>query len=482
MRSIVFYEPGTPYAHIFRRFRIPRLGTLVLGTILERAGHRVKVYVDDVRRPSFDDLLEADVVCISAITTTAPFAYAMADRLRARGVTVVLGGPHVTFLTDEALTHADYVFRGEAERAILALVEAVATGRDLDRVAGLSYRQGGQIRHNGPAEAVLDLDELPDPDFGLLQGRFHSNWGFTLVPMQTSRGCPHDCSFCSVTKMFGRSVRWRSVERVLEELVRIPPRSHVFFYDDNFSASRRRLGELVDGMLARRLRLDWSAQVRVDLARDEGLVRRMRMAGCRIVYVGLESVNPETLASYRKGQTVEEIVNGIDVFHRAGIAIHGMFALGADTDTLETVRATADFAVRQRLETVQFLALTPLPGTPVYEDLLHAGRIFVRDWRFYGGYHVTFLPAQMSPWELQTGIAAANERFYSTGQILRELHRPLVAVARTYARRIEKAVARMNAHFTESLSCLPPSRITPAPELPASPGLRDASGRAIATR
>jgi radical SAM superfamily enzyme YgiQ (UPF0313 family) len=304
MSRIVLYEPATHRPHVFTNFRLPRLGILLLGTILKEHGHDVKVYADVVRQPSMRELLEADLVGISTIESTTPKCYEVAATLREHGVPVALGGPHATFMTDEALGHADYVFRGEAETSIVRLVEAVISGEGLDEVRGLSFRSRGEVFHNGPAETVSDLDSLPDPDFGLLVGGLSKIWSLTVVPIQTSRGCPHECFFCSVTAMFGRNMRYQSAERVLDGLERMDLRGkHVFFYDDHFAVSKRRLREMMEGIIERGMRFDWSAQARIDLARDEGLVRLMHRAGCRLLYVGIESVNPNTLKAFRKGQT-----------------------------------------------------------------------------------------------------------------------------------------------------------------------------------
>ena len=454
MRRIVFYEPATYHPHVFKRFHLPRLGSVILGTILKKAGYDVRVFVEDLKAPKMQDLVDADLVGISTITSTAPRAYRIADALRAKGVPVVLGGPHVTFMTDEALEHADYVFRGEAERSIVPLVKAIETGNDLDMVPGLSFRREGRTFHNGPAECVTDLDEIPDPDFNLLEGRFRVAWSSEIMPIQTSRGCPHDCSFCSVTKMFGRKMRYRSVERVLGEISAMDlRRAHVFFYDDNFAASRKRLHEMMEGILARGLKFTWSAQLRLDLARDEGLLDLMYRAGCRTVYVGVESVNPETLKAYNKGQTVEEIEHGIRTFHRHRIRIHGMFVLGADTDTVETVRATTKFACRMGIETVQFMILTPLPGTPVYTQLDREGRLGVRDYGFYDAHHVVFEPKNMSPYELQREVLRAYSKFYSMPRILEEVVRLrfFEALLKIYGRRLEQRMERMSGWFMDGL-------------------------------
>ena len=454
MKRIVFYEPATYHPHVYKHFHLPRLGSIVLGTILKKAGYDVKVFVEDVRAPKMEDLLAADLVGISTISSTAPRAYKVAEALRARGVPAVLGGPHVTFATEEALEHADYVFRGEAENSIVALVKAIGTGEGLDLVPGLSFRRDGEIHHNCPAEPVHDLDELPVPDFDLLHGNFQIAWNHKLVPMQTSRGCPHDCTFCSVTKMFGRKVRYRSVGRVLDELSSMDlRRRHVFFYDDHFAASHKRLRAICEGIIERDLGFEWSAQVRVDLARNEDLVRLMRRAGCGYLYIGVESVNPETLAAYNKGQTVEDIEHAIRLFHRHRIRVHGMFVLGADTDTVETVRATTRFAQKMRIETVQFLIVTPLRGTPFFEKLEKEGRIGITDYSFYDGHHVVFEPARMSAYELQREVFRAHATFYSLPRIIEEIVRLrfLEAILKLYARRVERRLERLHGWFLDGL-------------------------------
>ncbi|MHC5057501.1 MAG: B12-binding domain-containing radical SAM protein [Planctomycetota bacterium] len=454
MRRIVLYEPATHRPHVFTNFRLPRLGTLLLGTILKERGYDVKVFADVVRAPTTDELLEADLVGISTLALTAPRAYQVADALRDRGIPVVLGGTHATFMTEEALGHADYVFRGEAELSIVALVEAVVSGHGLEDVRGLSFRSGGAVIHNEPAEPVCNLDDLPDPDFSLLVGGLRTAWTRTIVPVQTSRGCPHDCFFCSVTRMFGRKVRYQSVGRVLDGLERMDLRGkHVFFYDDHFAASRSRLREIMEGIISRGIRFDWSAQVRIDVARDEDLVQLMHRAGCRLLYAGIESVNPETLKAFHKGQTVEEIERAIEVFRRSRVALHGMFMFGADTDTIESIRATARFSRERSVGTAQYMILTPAPETPFFDKLDREGRVRIRDWSLYDGQHAVFEPTNMTAYELHRETERAYNEFYSTPRIFGQFARGkiLPAVAMVYGRRMGRRFERVNRYFVEGL-------------------------------
>ncbi len=454
MSRVVFFEPSTHHPHIFKHFKLPRLGSTILGTILKRAGHDVKVFIEEIQPPKMSDLQDADLVCLSTISSTAPQAYKVARQLREKGIPVAIGGPHVTFMPEEAAEEADYVFRGEAERSMVQFVEAVVSGKGIEKVPGLTFKRDGEIIHNEAVEAVCDLDEVPDPDFSLLVGGIQLGWSNTVVPVQTSRGCPFNCSFCSVTKMFGRKMRYRSVGRVLDELERIGnQRKHIFFYDDNFATNHGRLREMLEGMLKRDLRVGWSAQVRVDVARDPDLVRLMRRAGCETLYIGFESVNPETLVAYDKGQTAEEMEEAIRVFHRARIRLHGMFVLGADTDTVESVRETSRFARRMRIETVQFLVLTPLPGTTFFHEIDAAGRLVIKDWSFYDGHHVVYEPKLMTPYELQLEILRAHSEYYSAPRILGEAIRLrfFEALLKIYAHRVVHRFERLSGWFLEGL-------------------------------
>jgi anaerobic magnesium-protoporphyrin IX monomethyl ester cyclase len=410
MSRAVLVEPEPPGYHVYSGFRMPRMGLPSLGAVLTQRGHEVTIYCQDIQPARVEDLLAADVVGISTTTSTAPEAYRLADLCRAAGKPVILGGVHATFRTDEALEHADYVVRGEAEPIISELVERIVAGEPVDDLAGV-FTEPGQAPAEVPTQCrVQDLDALPFPDLTLVKGWRRDG---PVTPMLTSRGCPYDCKFCSVAPMFGRHYRFRGTESVLLELALLKPRNQVFFYDDNFPASRPRTVALLEGMLSRGLRLDWAAQVRAEVTQDRELMKLFQRSGCHQVYVGYESVSAATLEEYEKGETVEEIVASVRIFHEHGIRTHGMFVLGSDSDGIRTIRETSRFARRHHINSVQFMVLTPLPGTRTFDELTAAGRIFEHDWRLYDGQHVVYDPRQMSATELQREVWRAQARFYS---------------------------------------------------------------------
>ncbi|MEW6213585.1 MAG: radical SAM protein [Nitrospirota bacterium] len=361
-------------------------------------------------------LKEADIIGISSITSTAPRAFQLAKRFRSIGIPIIIGGPHSTFLPEESLKYADYVVRGEGEETIVELIEHLESGIPLNGIKGLSYREGDTFVHNPARPLIQDLDSAPIPDFDLVH-----NWRKkTTIPIATSRGCPFGCRFCSVIQMFGRKYRFKSIERVIKEIKEVATRkAHIFFVDDNFAADKERTKALLRRIIAEGIHIEWSAQIRADAARDTELIDLMAQTGCFNVFVGFESINPQTLSLYNKHQKVDDIVECIKTFKNASINIHGMFVLGGDTDDIETIRSTQKFAKRLDINSIQFMMLTPLPGTPLFEELMQGGRIIHTDWARYDGHHAVFEPRLMTAFELHTETLKAMAKFYSWGTILK---------------------------------------------------------------
>jgi radical SAM superfamily enzyme YgiQ (UPF0313 family) len=410
----------------------------------------------------WDEVASSDLVGLSTITSTAPRTYEMADSLREIGVPTVLGGPHVTFLSEEGISHADYVIRGEAEKSLPLLVEAISGEREMAEVPGLTYKVNGETIDNPMDGDAMSLDELPEPDFTLLGTHYFKKKGWTkrVIPMQTSRGCPYNCNFCSVTEMFGRRMRYRSVDAIIDELKKYDDKKNsIFFYDDNFVANPKRTKELLRKMIGEGFQFVSSAQVRVDSGKDRELMRLMRDAGLKTVFIGLESVSPESLKGMKKKQTLEDMEDGLRGFREFGISVHGMFVFGFDQDEEKTFKETVKFARRNAIDSVQFLILTPLPGTPVYKDIEENGRIIIKDWSFYDGHHVVFNPKRIDPYCLQRAQIKGHRRFYSTLEVIRRFYRFdfFNAMIAAYAKRLSKTWVKENKLYLKVIKFLKPS-------------------------
>lgn len=426
--KIRLIEPKALGLNVFDQALLPRLGLPLLGRLLSDQGHDVRIYVETLTPVDWADIAETDLVGFSTTTATTPATYEMAKRVRKLGIPTVIGGPHITFLPEEGLEHCDFVVRREGHVTMLELVDALEEGADLNDIAGLSYRDESQrIIHNPdrPPSPPEEFAALPAPALDLIVG--HER--MTNIPIMTQWGCPFNCDFCSVIHMFGRRVRSRTIESVIDELESYRGRGAVFFYDDNFVVDKRRTKRLLREMIERDLKPAWSAQVRAEVIYkdkrnrelDHELLNLMRDSGCKMVYCGFESVNQATLKMYNKRQDVQDVRDSVRAFHDYGIHVHGMFVLGADTDDASVFQQTVDFALDNEIDTVQFLMLTPLPGTPFYERMVTEDRLLTDEWGLYDGHHCVFEPKLMSSYDLQMGSYRAMASFYSVRHALRML-------------------------------------------------------------
>ena len=394
-KNVIIVEPQSASANVFSLFSyLPLMGPLYLGTTLKNAGFNVQVLNENIlKRKLHGSELDADFLLLSCLTPTVNRGYQLALEFKAANPNgkVIIGGPHVSFLKEEAMEYADHVVIGEGENII---VDLLTHGSDEMFVEG---------------SPVKDMDSLPFVDWTILAGHKKGN----IMPIMTSRGCPFACNFCSVAEMFGRKYRAMSPERVIEE-VKQKHKKFIFFYDDNFTADTKRAHAIMDGMIKIGVKPKaWTAQVRSDVCRDLDLVDKMSRAGCDRVYIGFESINPVTLKKYKKSQTPEDVLYAIQTLHKNNIAVHGMFMYGADSDDAAVVRETSDFVKKTRVDSVQFMVQTPFPGTELFRQIDGDGRLIHRNWEYYDGLHVVFWPENFTPHSLQSLAMDSFEGFYS---------------------------------------------------------------------
>ena len=417
IKRIALVETKGVKTHVFSRKYSPRLGLPILSGVLKKAGYEVELFFQELHPIDIDYLMKFDMVGLSALTTTVTESYRIGKILKSKGQIVVMGGPHVSASADEALDSCDYVVRGEGEIAFLKLLETINENKAIGDVPGVSHRESGQIVHNPSSIVMVDMETLPGNDFSACKS-FKSSAEYPGGIM-FSRGCPYDCNFCSVTTTFGKKYRYKTTGQIIEELRPFSGRA-VCFIDDNFAAHPRKTKELMRAMIDENVVPHrYSCQLRVNAAADEELLDLMERTNCRIANVGLESIDPETLKQYHKGQTLEQITSAIATFKKFKIGLHGMFVLGGENDTVETIKNTVDFALDTGIDTIQMCALTPFPGTAIYDQMEKENRILHKNWELYDGLHVVIQPRSMSPYELQVGIIEGMERFYSVRHALK---------------------------------------------------------------
>jgi len=432
-RKVRFVEPcgrpGRPFNEWLSRW--PLLGPITLATILHEHGYDVRVYNENISGPmeqsaaAYEDLCSADVVGISIMTSTARRGYAIADRLRtdAPQATIVFGGIHATFRPEEAAAHGDVVVRGEGETAI----EAIARG-DLT---------SGVVR----PEPLADLDGLPTlnhflmHDFDKLLARCRKRYLYEL-PVMTSRGCPHGCTYCTVTQMFGRKVRRQSVAKVHRDLQRHAEQGFrtFFFYDDNLTTDRAWTKDLLGRM--RPMRLRFNAQTRVDLhwedahrrRRDDEMLKAMRKAGGNLLYIGYETIDDATAKQWHKGYRGEgtdlaaRLAEDTRILHDQGVWIHAMFVMGPQHDA-DTAKQIVEFSRRCQLESIQISVLTPFPGTPMYDEMRPHLLLddYPADWDFYDAAHCVYDHGKLGLEDMQRTVVEAHAEFYRTAWSVRAL-------------------------------------------------------------
>ncbi|MBI4467114.1 MAG: B12-binding domain-containing radical SAM protein [Acidobacteria bacterium] len=426
---ILFYVPDNAITHSF----MPTLWPHLLKA-LTPPGHQVTTVDGNVIRLAPEELADyvrrerVDLVGIGGMTRTIHRSYAVADSLRALGVPVVMGGPHVTEESEEALEHADAVACGEADELWPKMLADFEAGT-LQPI----YRA-----HEKPSlenYPILGWEEMDFKQFTLLprwlyrwlRWSGYDRYDINITPMESGRGCPYRCDFCTVSPFFGEKVRFRTNENVIEELRLLERlgRTFVFFVDDNFAINPPRTKSLLQAMIEAGVRMPWAAQISMNLLRDPELLDLMKRSGCIGVFIGLESVLPESLAqvskSFNKPEEYARII--AELHHRGMYSVTGfIFGIDADrpggaTKTWEVLRSWTPgfFPV--------FSQLTPLPGTPLYKMLLQQNRLEHRHWLNYRPYGAAFQPKHMTPAELEAEIRTAWQLAYSASSVFERMRR-----------------------------------------------------------
>ena len=343
-----------------------------------------------------------DLVAIASFSAQMHDAYTVARAYRAAGTAVVLGGLHVTAMPDEAMLHADAIAIGEGELTWPRILADFRCGK-----------LGG--RYAPPTHEHTHLDDAPIPRYDLLNPDQYNR-----ITLQTSRGCPHRCEFCSSSILLTPQYRVKSVERVIQEvraIKRIWPKPFLEFADDNSFVRREHYRHLMSALRAEDVR--WFTETDISIAEDPELLHLMREAGCRQVLIGLESPTPRGLNRLEllrnwKLRKLPNYESAIEEIQSHGITVNGCFILGLDHEGPEVFDEIYDFVDRTGVFDAQITVLTPFPGTPLYDRLLRDGRILEPGaWHKCTLFDVNHVPTNMSPEALQRGMVELAGRLFN---------------------------------------------------------------------
>lgn len=433
---ILLYNPDNGVTHNF----MPHLWMFLLKT-LTPAEHDVLLIDGNARPMDEKQLVEfirdenIGLVGIGAMTRMIARAYRMADAIRAAGVPVVMGGPHVTEVPDEALgrdggpRHADAVALGEADETWPQIVIDAARGQLKDIYAPLDETGKERKPSLQPYPEIpwdkMDLDQfdlVPKPVRPILK-RQGSGWGSVhMIPIESGRGCPYGCEFCTVTGFFGDSIRFRSNESVVNELLRLKQHARknrkqvmVFFIDDNFAISIKRTKSLLRDIIAANAQLPWIAQISANLLRDEELVDLIAASHGKWIFIGMESIDSANLAdvnkSFNKPAEYDAVLNRLA---DRGIYAITSFIFGLDNDTMGVADRTLQAIESWPPGLPIFGQLTPFPSTPLYQRLLKADRLTrPKHWLDFAPFHMAHTPAKMSIEEVHSELNKAWVSSYS---------------------------------------------------------------------
>jgi len=433
---ILLYNPDNGVTHNF----MPHLWMFLLKT-LTPAEHEV-LLIDGNARPMDEKQLvdfirreQIGLVGIGAMTRMIARAYRMADAIRAAGIPVVMGGPHVTELPDEALgrdggpQHADAVALGEADETWSTIVRDAERGELKEIYAPVDENGKERKPSLQPYPEIpwgtMDLEQfdlVPKPIRRLLR-RHGSGWGSVhMIPIESGRGCPYGCEFCTVTGFFGDSIRFRTNESVVNELLTLKQRARknrkqvmVFFIDDNFAINIKRTKSLLRDIIAADAQLPWTAQISANLLRDEELVDLIAASGGKWIFIGMESIDSENLAdvnkSFNKPGEYAPVLNRLAA---RGIYAITSFIIGLDNDRVGVAARTLREIESWPPGLPIFGQLTPFPSTPLYQRLMKSERLTrPKHWLDFAPFQMAHTPLKMSIAETQDELTQAWTGSYS---------------------------------------------------------------------
>jgi anaerobic magnesium-protoporphyrin IX monomethyl ester cyclase len=411
----------------------PPLGLAYLAAVLDQDGYEVKIWDCPVCEIDHEKLkaelasFQPSLVGIGSMTPTIESAFksAVVAKEACPDAKVVVGGPHVTFMDKETLAQEpaiDVVVRGEGEETLSELVTHLPNLSGLEDVKGITFRKGDQIIKTPNRPFIQDLDALPRPAFNLLPIEKYRILGRKLLPIMSSRGCPFQCSFCVASQMFGAGFRARNPKKVLDELEWLRDEygaQGISFQDDTLTFNRKRILEICDGIMERKINLRWGCGTRADVVTKE-ILAKMQKAHCDEICFGVESGCQRIRDALKKRVSTEQIENAIKWAKEAGIFVTASIILGYPGETKETLMQTLEFIRKVEPDDVYLCHATPYPGTELRALVERNGWKMEKDWKLYNTMNPIFEDPQLPAKEIALMRKKFYDKFYSPRYIIRQ--------------------------------------------------------------
>lgn len=377
----------------------------------------------------------ADIVAITSLTPQIDSALYIASKAKLLKKTTIIGGYHATLDPDYVINHpsVDFIVRGEGEHTFKEIVDFLTDNDEkisITEIDGLSFKDGaGNVKHNKPRMMECDLDSLPLPRRDLLNRKDYVYMGAFQDGLETSRGCPHDCTFCCITKMWrhpDQNIRYRtkSVARIIEEIESIDKKvDYLFFKDDNFTIKPERTKEILEAILKseKARSFSYGCQSRVDtLYHNPWLIDLMKETKFRQVFLGIESVHQQSLDAMNKKNTTPAMTRQVvNALHKKGISVFGGVIIGYPGETKEMVYQNIQFAKSLKMAMVQFTPISAFPGTVFYDEMKEKGMITSDDYSNYDLFHVMMRTDQLSSEEIDQLVKEAYSYYYLDGEYIK---------------------------------------------------------------
>jgi anaerobic magnesium-protoporphyrin IX monomethyl ester cyclase len=398
------------------------IGLAYLAAVLEEKGNEVLVLdclasdIDHEKLRAKLSAFNASVIGISSMTPMVPSTMLAAKVAKEAcpNATVVLGGPHATFMDKEILSQekaVDVIVRGEGEQTLLELTQKIASQESPDAVEGITFRKNGQPIQNPTRPYIQNLDELPHPAYKHFPLDKYRLFGKLFFPVITSRGCPFQCSFCTTSRILGKQYRVRSAKNIGDELELLKNKYHAdsfTFYDDTLTLEKKRIFEICDEIKTRKIDIPWDCQTRVDQISEEVLAK-MKSTNCQQVFFGVESGCQSILDAVKKRTTIEQNEKAIKMAKKAGLFVAISIIIGYPNETAEMRTQTLDFIRRSEPDDVYLCIATPYPGTDLRVLVEKMGLKMSADWTRYD----TTTPVFENPLLLDDEVLKIRKDFYN---------------------------------------------------------------------